>query len=80
MDKSELLRGFCERVRALRGRYLLSVEQLALLIDLEPKFLHQMEMGVLPREVDAHHLFRLSEVFGMSPEELLRGSGWSPES
>lgn len=65
--------GFCERVHALRRKYQLSVAQLALLVGIEPKHLYRMEEGILSPEVDAYHLLRLTEVFHVSSEELLRG-------
>ena len=74
MSETRSYRGFCERVHALHRKYTLSVEQLASLIDLEPEYLYRMETGILPQEVDAHHLLRLTEVFGVTSEELLRGS------
>lgn len=73
MSENRPYRGFCERVHALRRKYQLSVEQLASLIEIEPVYLRQMETGILPQEVDAYHLLRLTEVFGVSSEELLRG-------
>ena len=74
MSEKRSYRGFCERVHALRRRYDLSVEQLALLTDLEPEYLYRMETGILPQEVDAYHLLRLTEVFGVTSEELLWGN------
>ena len=74
MCEKKPYRGFCERVHVLRRQYKLSVEQLSMLIGIEPEYLYQMEEGILSPEVDAYHLLRLTEVFHVSSEELLKGT------
>jgi XRE family aerobic/anaerobic benzoate catabolism transcriptional regulator len=77
MEAEPVLQRMGRRVRALRGRRRLTLQQLAALCELSPRFLMQVESG--RGNISVRNLDGLARALGTTPSDLLRADERRPE-
>lgn len=83
MKPDEYILLFCRNIRFLRQKYRLSLESMAMLLEIRQEAMEQMEKGNLLPEVEVSALLRASQVFSLSPSTILetdlsQGEGYKP--
>ena len=70
MDVQEKVSVFCENIRQLRRKFMLSTKSMAMLLDIEEEDVLALESGHLTDHVTVETLFRTIDVFSIPVDEL----------